>query len=430
MRFVKIAIAFIASAIVGAFCFLVILATSDGVSFRSLKAYVILSGSMEPEVPLGSIVVVRPTLLYFPGDIISFKPDPKNKMAVTHRITQKYDTGIYNSGLYETKGDANNAVDSASVKQDQIVGKVFLTVPYIGYAAQAAKTKKGFIFLIIVPSTIIIYEELKTLKKELAALLKKLKSSKTNGRALIFVPMIASIFVLTSHSQALFSDKETSSNNSFQAGAWTTPTLTPVPTETPIPTPTPTPSNLANHIVISEIQINGDNANQDFVELYNPTNTNVNLNGWQIRRKTSGSGGSSEASLVSIGVGKSIPAYGFFLWANEQGGYSSSVGADVSNDNNLSENYSIVLKNASDEVVDSVAWGNNTYYIEGTAISQSPATNESFERKAYSSSTTSSMTSGSDVEKGNAYDSQDNISDFIVRTTSQPQNSGSLSEIP
>jgi len=430
MRFVRIAIAFIASAIVGITCALIIMAASDGVSFRSLKAYAILSGSMEPKLPLGSVVAVRPALQYSVGDIITFFPAPNNKIPVTHRVTKVYGTSTQNNLLYETKGDKNNAVDTGSIKQGQIIGKVFFYVPYIGYAVQAAKTKKGFIFLIIVPSTIIIYEELRTLKKELANLLKKLKSNKTNGRALILVPMIASIFVLTSYSRAFFSDKETSSNNSFQAGAWTTPTSTPIPTETPIPTPTPTPSNLANHIVISEIQINGDNANQDFVELYNPTNTNVNLNGWQIRRKTSGSGGSSEASLVSIGVGKSIPAYGFFLWANEQGGYSSSVGADVSNDNNLSENYSIVLKNVSDEVVDSVAWGNNTYYIEGTAISQSPATNESFERKAYSSSTTSSMTSGSDVEKGNAYDSQDNISDFIVRMMSQPQNSASPTETP
>ena len=41
-------------------------------------------------------------------------------------------------------------------------------------------------------------------------------------------------------------------------------------------------SATASHVVISEIQIAGGNSNDEFVELYNPTNASVNLTGWRL----------------------------------------------------------------------------------------------------------------------------------------------------
>src|SRR3989344_5067595 len=119
---------------------------------------------------------------------------------------------------------------------------------------------------------------------------------------LISILFILSIgFVSYKATHALFNDTAQSQNNTFSAAQ-------------------------TFHVVISEVQINGANANQDFVELYNPTNSIVDLNGWQLRRKDSAG---TDSSLVLIGAGKTIPAHGFFLWANSQSGYGTSVKADV-----------------------------------------------------------------------------------------------------
>ena len=180
--------------------------------------------------------------------------------------------------------------------------------------------------------------------------------------------------------------------------------------------------------MISEVQLHGGNANEDFVELYNPTNSAINLSGWEIRVK--GSSG-ADSSLVLIPSGKSIPAHGFFLWSNDQGTYETDIGADVSNGNNIGENNSLKLEDASDNPVDQVGWGNVVgHYVEGTPYANFSASFQSIERKAYSSSTTVSMsTGGSDIDKGNAFDAGNNLTDFITRT-SQPQNSTSSPETP
>lgn len=223
-------------------------------------------------------------------------------------------------------------------------------------------------------------------------------------------------FATYRYSFGLFTSASSNNGNNFIASDT-------FPTKTPTPTP-----QLANHVVISEIQLHGANANQDFVELYNPKNTTEDLSGWQLRIKNSAG---TDSSLVLIPSGKSIPAHGFFLWSNDQGTYETDIGADVSNGNNISENNSLELEDASDNTVDMVGWGNVVgHYVEGTPYPASPGTGQSIERRAYSSSTTTSMsTGGTDVNKGNAFDSGDNSNDFITRT-SQPQNTISPTETP
>lgn len=230
---------------------------------------------------------------------------------------------------------------------------------------------------------------------------------------------------------SFFTESSTSAVNLI-AAAQTFPTTPITPSLTPMNTPTATPtltSTSTNHIVISEVQIHGANANHDFVELYNPTNSDVNLNGWQLNKKIS-SGTSS--SLVLIGSGKSIKAHGFFLWANSEGGYSASINSDVSNGNYITENNSIELENQTNTIIDKVAWGNGSnQYIEGLSFPNNPATNQSIERKAFSGSTTITMGSGGiDQNNGNSFDSDNNSTDFILRTLSNPQNSSSAVEIP
>lgn len=87
------------------------------------RILLIMSASMAPELPVGSIIIVD-TLQgdVETGDIVSFRLS--NETIVTHRII-----GGSRSG-WITKGDANEDVDTVRVKQENIIGIVVLTIPH------------------------------------------------------------------------------------------------------------------------------------------------------------------------------------------------------------------------------------------------------------------------------------------------------------
>ena len=120
----------------------------------------VYSGSMEPAIPVGGILIIKPvnpeTLKI--GDIICFKLSQPT--SITHRIKNITDEGFI------TKGDANNAPDQWTVKKENVIGKVMLTVPFIGYLGYFVKTPIGFIVLIIIPASLIIIMEIRNIVKE------------------------------------------------------------------------------------------------------------------------------------------------------------------------------------------------------------------------------------------------------------------------
>jgi signal peptidase len=68
--------------------------------------------------------------------------------------------------VYLTKGDANQNIDLDKVNENNVVGRVVITVPYLGYLFDFFKTQLGYILLFVVPITIIVYGELLSIKKE------------------------------------------------------------------------------------------------------------------------------------------------------------------------------------------------------------------------------------------------------------------------
>ncbi len=129
------------------------------------KVMMVLSGSMEPKIKTGSIVIVRPVDEYKVGDIISYYDSSNRERVVTHRIFKIEKTEERN--FYQTKGDANDAPDLQIFSEDLIIGKVLFSIPYLGYVLNGIRQPVIFTLLIIVPSTIIIYEEIKKIKEEL-----------------------------------------------------------------------------------------------------------------------------------------------------------------------------------------------------------------------------------------------------------------------
>lgn len=213
---------------------------------------------------------------------------------------------------------------------------------------------------------------------------------------------------------AFFTDSANSSENTFTAAA-------------------EFPSDVADHIVISEVQTATSGAStSDFIELYNPTSSVVSLNGHRLVKRTNG--GTIDTQIKAFGASDNIPAHGFYVWASSDGGYAAQIGADTSTSENIADDNSIALRNGLVDtgiIVDAVGWGTPTGnpLTEGTALSDIPS-GQSIERKASSLSDATSMTSGGDVNKGNGFDENNNATDFIVRTTPQPQNNGSTIETP
>jgi signal peptidase len=132
----------------------------------------VYTGSMEPAIPVGSVVVIKPvdpeTLKT--GDVICFKLSEPTT-TVTHRLFN-----ITNEGFI-TKGDANEDPDQWTVKKENVIGKVILTIPFIGYIGYFVRTPIGFILLIILPASLIIILEIRNIIKELR---KKTRTKKPN----------------------------------------------------------------------------------------------------------------------------------------------------------------------------------------------------------------------------------------------------------
>ena len=94
-----------------------------------LKTYKVLSGSMELEYHVGSVVYVEKSSIddIEVGDVITFYIN--DNTVVTHRVIDKDN----DTESFHTKGDANETEDGGSVAYDKVVGKVVLNVPYLGY---------------------------------------------------------------------------------------------------------------------------------------------------------------------------------------------------------------------------------------------------------------------------------------------------------
>ena len=175
----------------------------------------------------------------------------------------------------------------------------------------------------------------------------------------------------------------------------------------------------ANHLVISEIQIGGAAAGDEFVELYNPTHSAVSLASWKLTRKNSSG---TEGNLVSsAGFSGSIPTRGFFL-ITPQTGYTGSVSADLKysqTSNTVAASYTVLLYDNTGALVGKAGFG-AVVDFEGAPFASSPANNDSIERKP----------GAADSTGGNGEDTDNNASDFALRATSEPQNSSSAPEPP
>jgi signal peptidase I len=96
------------------------------------EGHVVVSGSMEPRLSPGDVVLTRPVLPQDlqPGQVLLF-PDPEGAdRLVLHRLVS-----FDERGDLVTRGDANQSNDSTSVPASSVIGAAQLRVPYVGLPA-------------------------------------------------------------------------------------------------------------------------------------------------------------------------------------------------------------------------------------------------------------------------------------------------------
>jgi len=142
------------------------------------KVFTVISGSMEPALKIGSMIVSAPAKDYQIGDIVTFGEISDTKVPATHRI---HDIKIVDGALvYITKGDANKTPDGREVPQSEVFGKVLFSVPYLGYVLGFLRQPAGFILVIALPAALIIFGEGKKIFMELRRERKKTISEDGN----------------------------------------------------------------------------------------------------------------------------------------------------------------------------------------------------------------------------------------------------------
>ena len=113
-------------------------------------ATVVLSGSMEPAIYTGDLLIIAEQDSYEVNDVVVFQT---NRMAVVHRIIEIYEETVESNDGEEirsfaiTKGDANNSPDDP-IQIDQIKGAVVFRIPLIGYLINVIKTPIGTILIL------------------------------------------------------------------------------------------------------------------------------------------------------------------------------------------------------------------------------------------------------------------------------------------
>lgn len=119
--------------------------------FFGYTPYVILSGSMEPQIPTGSLTYINtkdktPEI----NDIVGYQLN--EDVTVIHRVI----AADPDTGSYITKGDANQSADTALVEQNQILGTWVLSVRNAGYILAVFETPVVEIGPTSIPGPILI----------------------------------------------------------------------------------------------------------------------------------------------------------------------------------------------------------------------------------------------------------------------------------
>lgn len=139
-----------------------------GVRLFGLTPYTVLSGSMEPTYHVGSLIYVKgvePQNITV-GMPITFIVN-EDLLVATHRVVDRREIASDDEITYyfQTKGDANDAVDSSPVHYKNVIGTPVFSIPLLGYLSTWLQTRQGMIMGIAIALVLLIFTFLPDLLK-------------------------------------------------------------------------------------------------------------------------------------------------------------------------------------------------------------------------------------------------------------------------
>lgn len=185
-RFISWIISAVQTLLVVALCLVALVSFGTRIPWlaqHGFTLYAIISGSMEPMIPTGSLIYAqafKPDDLKA-GDVITFQITPEGATkptVVTHRLV-KVDKvektipgpdGVQKKSVeysFHTKGDANKQEDGQTIGLSQVLGKYAWHIPEIGKVALWAQTPVGFLLTVILPTILLVGWEVVSLMQHI-----------------------------------------------------------------------------------------------------------------------------------------------------------------------------------------------------------------------------------------------------------------------
>lgn len=123
------------------------------------RPYTVLTGSMEPAIGAGDIIVVErisPSEASS-GEVVTFSDPAKSGRLITHRVRSSRRRGGQID--FVTKGDANNTVERWRVPADGVISRVRYRVPEVGRLALLTRSREGLVLVVLLPLLLLAIHE-------------------------------------------------------------------------------------------------------------------------------------------------------------------------------------------------------------------------------------------------------------------------------
>ena len=174
---------------------------------------------------------------------------------------------------------------------------------------------------------------------------------------------------------------------------------------------TPNAAQVSPNFVISQFQVAGGSATDEFIELHNISSNTVDLNGYRVVYRSAA--GTNDVAMVEWTTGTTVPAGGFYLIANStyDGTVPSNINYNVSMVSMSASGGGIAIRNGAVNtgvIVDSVGYGSATNAFVESNVTPAPAAN-----------------SGQGRINNGCQDSDSNVNDFTNINPSTPHNASS-----
>lgn len=127
-----------------------------------MGTFAVLSGSMEPTLPVGSLIFTQPC-----GGIGDIRKQDiiashAGDVLVTHRAVAVDE----NAGTITTQGDANKVPDETPVKLEDVIGKVRFHIPFLGYLLMTIQTREGKTAVCLAAAGVLVLSICSNLKRK------------------------------------------------------------------------------------------------------------------------------------------------------------------------------------------------------------------------------------------------------------------------